>query len=175
MVESKEDIRTALAQLKDRGLSIIGQRDEVNLSKKENSKWSPIEEFYHLIQANKAIAKGLATNHFMIKMLGTPNRATRSYAELTSRYEKKLAQASIGTNPYAPELGRTLSKSEIENDWNESLDILDSEFHKWSEEDLDGFLLPHPLMGRMIVREMMFFAVHHTTRHLESIENKLSI
>ena len=41
---------------------------------------------------------------------------------------------------------------------------------KLSEKDLDKYILPHPLLGRMPLREMLFFTIYHTQHHTNSIK-----
>ena len=36
---------------------------------------------------------------------------------------------------------------------------------KFSEEDLDKFILPHPLLGKLTMREMMYFTIYHAQHH----------
>ena len=36
--------------------------------------------------------------------------------------------------------------------------------------DLDAVLLPHPLLGKLTVREMLFFTVYHVQHHRALVE-----
>ena len=36
---------------------------------------------------------------------------------------------------------------------------------KWQENDLDRYQLPHPLLGKLTIREMLYFAIYHNLRH----------
>ena len=36
---------------------------------------------------------------------------------------------------------------------------------KWDEDDLDRYQLPHPLIGNLTVREMLFCTIYHNLRH----------
>jgi hypothetical protein len=35
----------------------------------------------------------------------------------------------------------------------------------YSEKDLDELILPHPLLGKLTLREMMYFTMYHVTHH----------
>ena len=39
----------------------------------------------------------------------------------------------------------------------------------WSEKDLDKYKLPHPLLGKLTVREMLFFTIYHNEHHLKAM------
>ena len=36
---------------------------------------------------------------------------------------------------------------------------------RFSEAELDTLLLPHPLMGKLTLREMLYFTLHHVDQH----------
>jgi len=41
---------------------------------------------------------------------------------------------------------------------------------KWSEKDLDKYVIPHPYLGKFSVRQMMYFTTFHTLHHAKAIE-----
>ncbi|MFN2437645.1 MAG: hypothetical protein ABR503_00495 [Chitinophagaceae bacterium] len=51
--------------------------------------------------------------------------------------------------------------SRIENSVFELCKIL----NKYSEEEIDRFVLPHPLLGKLTLREMMYFTIYHVEHH----------
>jgi molybdopterin synthase catalytic subunit len=36
---------------------------------------------------------------------------------------------------------------------------------KCSEKDLDYYVIPHPLIGKLTLREMLFFCIYHVQHH----------
>jgi hypothetical protein len=46
--------------------------------------------------------------------------------------------------------------------------------HRSSQSALDRWRLPHPLLGRLTVREMLFFTLCHNRHHLEGVRRKLA-
>ena len=43
---------------------------------------------------------------------------------------------------------------------------------KWKDTDLDTLILPHPLLGKMPIREIVMWTAHHTAHHTRTlIEN----
>jgi uncharacterized damage-inducible protein DinB len=49
---------------------------------------------------------------------------------------------------------------------------LTSSIQEWSEDALDRRRLPHPLLGPITVREMLFFALYHNRHHLEGVQRR---
>ncbi len=42
----------------------------------------------------------------------------------------------------------------------------------WSEAALDRYRLPHPLLGKLTVREMLFFTLYHNAHHLDQVAGR---
>jgi DNA-directed RNA polymerase subunit L len=40
-----------------------------------------------------------------------------------------------------------------------------SALEKWQEVEFDRYQLPHPILGKLTMREMLFFTIYHTLRH----------
>jgi hypothetical protein len=38
----------------------------------------------------------------------------------------------------------------------------------WGESELDSYILPHPILGKLTIREMLFFTLYHDTLHLSA-------
>jgi hypothetical protein len=47
-----------------------------------------------------------------------------------------------------------------------------SAFQRWPEPALDRYQLPHPLLGRLTVREMLAFSVYHHAHHLRRVAER---
>jgi hypothetical protein len=43
----------------------------------------------------------------------------------------------------------------------------------WTEMDLDRCRLPHPLLGKITVREMLFFTLYHYEHHWAIVAERL--
>jgi hypothetical protein len=41
---------------------------------------------------------------------------------------------------------------------------------KWKDPQLDKYIAPHPLLGKITLRELGYFTIHHMYHHLESIQ-----
>ena len=51
-----------------------------------------------------------------------------------------------------------------------SLKFLKIVERKWSEAQLDNYLLAHPLLGKLTIREILYFVHWHTNHHFEAIK-----
>ena len=44
--------------------------------------------------------------------------------------------------------------------------------NQWKDKNLDNLILPHPLMGKMPVREIVMWTAHHTEHHTNTLTEK---
>lgn len=139
--------------------------------------WSIAEEFDHILKANSTVSSALKRKPFLLKWkFGKPNRALRSYTEVQDRYNQKLVDIKGVPAPAAfrSKEGQEFHKSNMLSHWNSTTNKLNLRITKWSDRNLNRTLLPHPLLGKMMVREILFFTNFHTLHHLQSIQRKLA-
>ena len=58
-------------------------------------------------------------------------------------------------------------RSTILNRLSIANDELKKAIGRWSDADLDRYQMPHPLLGKFTVREMLFFTVYHQHHHMK--------
>jgi hypothetical protein len=56
---------------------------------------------------------------------------------------------------------------------NYIVDQLSSKVNHFSEDQLDTLLLPHPLLGKLTLREMLYFTIYHVGHHEKSIRESI--
>ena len=40
---------------------------------------------------------------------------------------------------------------------------------KWDEDDLDLYVIPHPLMERLTFQEILYFTIYHVQHHKKQV------
>lgn len=137
-------------------------------AKGPQGKWNTGEHIVHLIQSEKALNKALRIPKFYLKYkFGTNNRDNRTYQQIVKKYQDKLAAnpgvvAAISQNMPSITID---SKASYITKLDKEKETLIKKFRKWTESDLDTYLLPHPLMGRMTIREIVSWTAYHTEHH----------
>jgi len=48
-----------------------------------------------------------------------------------------------------------------------------SKLDKFTENELDRYILPHLLLGKLTLREMLFFTIYHIEHHEKLIKRNL--
>lgn len=137
---------------------------------REAEAWSASENLDHLIRSHKPIAMALKLPRLSLKaMFGSADQPSRSYEAICDVYRAKLAEGAVASGRYIPHLlipeNPETAKSELLTKFLNVSAGLASVAEQWIDPDLDGYLLPHPLIGKLSVREMLYFTIYHNLRH----------
>ena len=66
-------------------------------------------------------------------------------------------------------------KEKVLDSFNKSMEILICTINnKWKDSQLDQYLAPHPLLGKLTLRELCYFTIYHTEHHLHIIKERLN-
>lgn len=138
-------------------------------------KWSAGQQAIHLIKSTKPVAKALGYPKFLISYkFGKANRASRTYLELVDRYKEKLAtNTRPAPSAYAPETAKHTDLKRLVTTQKQVIEKLIEKLSKWSEEQMDQYIFPHPLLGKITVREMLYFTIYHAEHHQNLIKRYL--
>ncbi len=138
-------------------------------------RWSIAENADHLIRAIKMTQLAYSLPKFFVRMFfGKPNRSSRSYGELVAKYKLKLEQGGRATGRYIPKTTET-KKLDLMRQWQKRNEkYLESLELKWTDRQLDQYIAPHPLLGKITLRELCYFTIYHTEHHLNIIKTRLN-
>lgn len=172
-IYSKPEILEALNDRFEQLAIWLRAHDDDKYEKGPEGKWTTGQHIDHLLRSTKPLNTALRLPKLQLKMMfGKSNRKGRNYDVLVARYQEKLAQGGQAAGRYLPDVPKKEEKVEL-------LEKLLAEKHKlltivskWKDEDMDVFILPHPLLGKLTIREMLFFTIYHTGHHTRILEEK---
>lgn len=169
---SKEDIIIGLNDVFDRTIAYCQAQDDSIFEKPlAEGKWSTAQNIEHLCTSTFPIAKGIALPKLMMKVtFGTNNRKERSIDELYAKYKSVLANGLKAPPKFEPAFISNDKKTEMLQKFAHAKDKLIKVLDKWDEAALSKYILPHPAIGKLTIREMLFFTIFHTEHHLEIIK-----
>ena len=134
-------------------------------------KWSIAEELGHLINALEQSNKGIVLPKFFIKYkFGTNNRPERTYEEVVKKYLDKLALVAIPNNPFQIKEVEQISKEKLLKKYVTQQQKFEKRLSQFNEKELSTLLLPHPLLGKLTIREFGYFTHYHTEHHFNNIQ-----
>ncbi|MHA7099015.1 DinB family protein [Roseivirga pacifica] len=130
-------------------------------------KWNAGQQAIHLIKSTKPLVKALGLPKFLLKQqFGKTNREGRNYEQVVERYKEKLATTTMeAPAKFKPEASSHKDFKKLCEAQRAVIDKIQTKLNKWTEEEMDEYVLPHPLMGKVTVREMMYFSIYHAGHH----------
>ena len=141
-----------------------------NWEKGPDNKWTLGQQILHLTNSLQVLNNALSYPKFILKYkFGTCNRPTRDYKTITKKYHEKLIDNkdkaviynSTLKKPSLKEREHLLNRLQIQNK------KLQYKIRKISDVNLDTLVIPHPLLGKMTIREICMWTAHHTEHHTE--------
>ncbi len=150
------------------GLSV----DEYEFSYQE--KWNAGQHLDHIIKSVAVLTKAFAMPRFILKSkFGIANRPSRSPEALINKYLDKLKTAKPTPTRFQPGIIAFVKKEKAIKKLHTKVDKLCKRAIKYAESDLDLYILPHPLLGKLTLRELLYFTSYHVKHHDELIKNSL--
>ena len=140
-------------------------------------KWSIAQNVSHLITSANMTRLAYRLPKFIVRIYaGKPNRPSLSYDELVTKYQLKLQQGGRASGRFvAKPVDEITGKEKVLDSFNKSMEILISTINnKWKDTQLDQYLAPHPLLGKLTLRELCYFTIYHTEHHLHIIKERLN-
>jgi len=173
---NRRQIIEALESVHEDGVEYWARFDTPAFFASMGAHWSAAEHVRHLTRSMAPLLPVLRMPRVALRVaFGSPTSPSRSVEQIAASYA--LALAAGGTaGRYTPspekESGGDVRRNAIMDHHSETLRGLTQAMERWSEAELDAHRLPHPLLGRLTVREMMLFALLHNRHHVEVAERR---
>lgn len=137
--------------------------------------WSAAENVQHLTQSVQPLNRlfGRPQSYFAEKW-GYAVHSSRTYEEVVEEYHVALGTGVAATGAFVP-LSPNPDLVLLLDEFKQANDALINYLINWTEEDLDKYTIPHPLMGLLTIWEMMLFTAYHTRHHLEIMEKRVAL
>lgn len=136
---------------------------------KDNEKWTAGQEIDHIIKSTSPIAQVLKNKPYLIEKFGELDRASMSYDEVIEMYQKQINSGAKAMGRFIPESIEYQRQQELSSQLTAIVDsICLSTRGDYSEEELKKWCIPHPLLGKLSVLEMLYFTNHHVQHHFKN-------
>jgi hypothetical protein len=141
----------------------------------QGEKWSPANHVRHLAKSTFPLAQALALPKFVIGWrFGRGPEVSRDFLTVRDDYRRTLRETGATAGRFTPTpvaLPDDLAAWQIRvlASWRASIVALTGRIPRWNERALDRYRVPHPILGKMTVREILFFSLYHYQHHLEQI------
>lgn len=138
--------------------------EEFNFSYNQN--WTAGQQMEHIHRATSILP-------FLLKMplplngffFGKAKKPAKNYNELVEVYLSKLKDGAKATKRFIPSRVPYSNRINLANKLLKNITGINEAIDKISEKDLDCYVLPHPLLGKLTYREMLYFTIYHAHHH----------
>ena len=149
---------------------------DTDFQRKPGDKWTAGQQLEHIIKSVKPVDMAFGLPLFVLKMkFGLSNRPSISYDALVEKYLKVLDENKDYVLPerFAPEEISLSSKEKKLHKLEKLVQKLAVRLTRFSEDELDAHILPHPVMGKLTLREILYFTIYHVHHHDKQILENL--
>jgi hypothetical protein len=148
--------------------------DKSDFSYSFEKRWTAGQQLLHIVKTTEPVLLGLKTPTFLLSMLfGKPRRTPMDYQDLVILYQNILANGGKSPGMYIP---ANVDYSQAENLKKRlllTITKINLQLEEFSEQKLDSYRMPHPLLGKLSIREMLYFTMYHVDHHMEKAKANL--
>ena len=140
-----------------------------------NEKWTAGQQMNHIGMSLGALKKGMSMPKLALKMtFGTTKEKTKSYDEVVKKYTARLEQPySIDGSKFDPAPILFSEKAAGVERFRSTSTKLVKAYNKFSDADSEKYVLPHPLIGNLSMKEFMLFDIFHVLHHHKKTKEHL--
>jgi len=177
--QNKSDIVEHLTTIQHNLTDDIARMSDAQFCNGTVESWSAKDYLKHLLLSTKLMTKGMELPAEALQSrFDLSGRASRSYAEVIQVYKKRLDEGiraedfdRVVPMGYRFPEGITDERAYLVQSWDETNQRLINATQHWSEGELDSLQMPHAAIGRVTLREMLFFTIYHNTLHWHDMQH----
>lgn len=164
---TKAEIVSGIHHHHDAFLSLISALDQGSFDFSWKEKWTPGQQLEHITKSVAPLVLAMRLPRFVLKYkFGVTNRPSRTYDELVARYHKALeGLTAAAPKEFSPKAAPYSTRKQQFTAYEKVVKKLAKVAEKCSDRDLDYYVVPHPLMGKVTLREILFFSIYHVQHH----------
>lgn len=175
---TQSELATALTALHEEIGAYMASFSTAAFFAPQGEAWPPATHVRHLTKSIRPLARAMGLPRPVLWLrFGPARRPSRSFEEMRDFYRGRLAEG-IQAGRYTPSPQRKDGLSA--EDWQaQILDYfkiagrdLDKALARWKERALDRYRLPHPALGKLTVREMLYFTLYHNHHHASRVRER---
>jgi hypothetical protein len=139
--------------------------------------WTAADQVRHLTKAIRAVSQGLRLPRPVLLLLfRRPDRGSRSLDALRADYKNVLSRGGragrFAPRPLEAADETEAGRARVMGNHAVAVEAFTDALGKWPDDALDHYQLPHPLLGKLTVREMAFFTLLHNVHHVHVAERR---
>lgn len=140
----------------------------------QGQAWSPAGHLRHLIKSTRPLVRAMKLPKLLLGLLfGRSMAGSRSFEQVRDMYlaaiDEGLQAGRFAPSKAPPRVLGEDERTKILEEWDATGEAFLHVLGRWSESNLDSHRLPHPGMGKLTVREMLYFTLYHDAHHARRV------
>lgn len=170
------EIRKQLIDKHESFCSMINELNDSEVIFSSNGKWNSLQHAIHITKSIKTINLSFNLPKFLLKLLfGMTKKSSKNYEDLCKTYDLKLLAGAKADLIYHPKSDiKAYERIIILQKLKQAVRNNIQSMSNFSDTELDEFQLPHPILGKITLKEMLYFILYHVECHQKSIKKMLN-
>lgn len=147
-----------------------------DFEKQVAGKWTAGQQLEHILRSVSPVSLAFSLPGFVLRLVfGKANRPSRSYEELVAKYHAALQKGGKASGRFEVKSPVPIqNRNSLVTALKRTVLQLSRLSTNKSETALDNYILPHPLLGKLTLREMLYFTAYHVQHHQCSVQEIVS-
>lgn len=169
-INMKREIINQINTQYSKFIKYLQDLDEEEFEFRHEEKWSAREQLEHIIMCIKPLVKVYGMQKKVIKEnFGSTNLSNKSYQGVMDEYLEKLNTGGKAPQQYVPGNNKKEERNELIEMLTSLIEELNFNVNTCEETELETLLVPHPLLGKITLKEMLYNAIYHVQHHQAQI------
>ncbi|WP_394750811.1 DinB family protein [Spongiimicrobium salis] len=170
---TKKDLQIQLHQCHKQFAGYLNALSPEEFSRVAHGKWTAGQQLDHIVKSVVPLAQVLPNKGFIQEKFGALERPGLNFEALVKTYKKALEGGGKATGKFVPEAITITQRDERNTTLLEAINTIVHVLQQYSEAELDALTIPHPLLGKLSIREMLYFSIYHVGHHQEHLQKNL--
>jgi len=175
MPENRDFLQSEMRRSTTDFLSLARDLNPADFEKNPGGKWSAGQDLHHLVKTLRIVRLGLSTPLFVWRLFyGKANRPSKSCLVFEEQYKVKMSAGIKAPSYVLPKAVFYRDRENLMTRFHTLTEDFCRKLDSFSEGELDGVVVPHPLFGKVTLREMIMAAWMHQDHHTRQLRTKLA-
>jgi GNAT superfamily N-acetyltransferase len=172
---NRDELAMQFARYHEQFLDCVCSLTDEEWMYSHEGKWSAGQQLEHLGLCLKPINYFLSSKPIMIEKFGMIDRKPMTHFELIAHYKLGLRNGGKASERFLPSALNPGQRQELTQTLKEQVSEVQRNLSLLTEQELDSLVLPHPFLGKLTVRELLYLMTHHATHHEKQVKCHLSL
>lgn len=175
---NKSEIITELKLSHTEFIDFINGLSKSAFENAKPEKWTAGQQLDHIVKSVSPLIKAFKMPNLVLKSLfGTSSKTqSRTSQEIVDLYLAEIEKGAKAPEKFVPPPVIDFSqKDELTQKLSNIVDQCGNLVNNYSEENLDKLQLPHPVLGKLTLREMLYFTNYHVKHHRKNVERDMIV